>query len=723
MSAKYQVISTAGPTALEEQHTLVLECWCENTVEPAEEYDRRQQALMFLRTACNNWIRAVYQEEFNLAVSEDIGGALRTTGSYRYSAHSSGSDIDVVIIAPERMTMAHFTGRLPGMLRAHPQVTDMVVIAEARVPLVSMKIYGIDFDLSFGAIGRARVAQDIKLDDDRLLIGLTPQSTKAVNAVRVAEFLITSVPVVATFRQVLRFVKAWAKARGIYSFKIGFPSGIGWAVLCAKICQLYPNQNAAGAVFHFFSFYATWFKRAPTATQPNGAIFLTEKIKPAVDLRAQGVERSWNPQENMKDSRALFPVLTPAYPYQDACDNVSMSTLGVLCDEFARANDVVRALKESTAAGCKALAEQLAKTLETKRAVENECANPGEAAERGKDVMKGASFGLLWETLLQRYPFFASFTHFVRVTLQATNAKEFRPWVEIMETKIQSLWKEYRDNKGCALENWSHWLRIRPISSTFEDPAQADALAKAKKEMLLLQQQQQQQQQFGGGGGEESSATAAASGSGSGSSANPSTGEQSQQVFTAYIFVGIELLPGAKLATAANPNDGINFNRVITAFVELSKKTQARIPSALQPTVDIVRREALPGWLPGINDAPVQSVAAQQQNQNQNQQQQQNQNQPAQAQQQQQQQTQNPPTAVRRDREAPATAAAAVTGARPDNEAEIAERARQQRLAAQQQAQAQAQAQAQQQQAEREAQLKKRQQEREEMESLMGFDF
>lgn len=595
-------MSMEGPTELEKKHSSVLELWCENTVEPEEEFHRRRQALVLLGSVCRSWIQKTYVEEFGFRPDDEVGGIIRTTGSFRYNAHSSGSDIDVVLIAPDRLTIDHFIRTLPPVLRGISAVTDIVVIAEARVPIISMKILGIDFDLLFGSVNKPRVPEEIKLLDDSILIGLTPQSTKAVNGARVAEILIKSVPDVAVFRQVLRFVKSWAKARGIYSFKIGFPSGIGWAILSARICQCYPKKDPAGTLFHFFSFYTQWWSKHPTLQQPNRAIFLTPSATPPVDYRREGVEKSWNPRETAKDARALFPVLTPAYPYQDACDNVSNTTLGVLCDEFARGNEVIRSLKESTASECAELKTRLAKMLEVKRAAENECTVPGEAAERGKDAMKGASFGTLWETLLEPFPLFSSFTHFIRITLATTNPREFRPWVEIMETKISNLWREARHNKGCALENWYPNLQIRPISKTYEDPAQAALVERAKAQLDQMQQQLQQQ---GGGGGSDNSNSAASSSSSSNANFN---NQMQQQVFTAFVFIGLKLLPGAKVATAANP-DGINFERSKQAFIERCRETLVKMPSALLPTVDIVRRDALPSWLPGVNAPPAPGSA------------------------------------------------------------------------------------------------------------------
>ena len=43
---------------------------------------------------------------------------------------------------------------------------------------------------------------------------------------------------------------------------MGFPGGVAWAMLTARVCQLYPNEIAAGIVSRFFHVYYQWYARS-----------------------------------------------------------------------------------------------------------------------------------------------------------------------------------------------------------------------------------------------------------------------------------------------------------------------------------------------------------------------------------------------------------------------------------------------------------------------------
>ncbi len=104
---------------------------------------------------------------------------------------------------------------------------------------------------------------------------------------------------------------------------MGYLGGVSWAILVARVCQLYPNATPNILLHRFFRFYSMWKWPAP--------ILLT----PIVSDSPLGLE-VWNAQTNLRDSFDLMPIITPAYPAINSTYNVSISTKRVLEAEFAR---------------------------------------------------------------------------------------------------------------------------------------------------------------------------------------------------------------------------------------------------------------------------------------------------------------------------------------------------------------------------------------------------
>jgi poly(A) polymerase len=123
----------------------------------------------------------------------------------------------------------------------------------------------------------------------------------AINGARVIECMLQLVPSVAVFRVAVRLVKHWAQSRGVYGNVLGFPGGVAYAIMVARICQLYPNAAPSLVAARFFSIYARWRWPTPVLLCPLGE-------SPGAMLRV------WNPAANPKDRRDLMPVVTPAYP-------------------------------------------------------------------------------------------------------------------------------------------------------------------------------------------------------------------------------------------------------------------------------------------------------------------------------------------------------------------------------------------------------------------------
>lgn len=60
---------------------------------------------------------------------------------------------------------------------------------------------------------------------------------------------------------------SFIKGRAVYSNVMGFLGGVVWAILVARICQLYPNECAGGIISKFFIILQHWYAVASDTSQ------------------------------------------------------------------------------------------------------------------------------------------------------------------------------------------------------------------------------------------------------------------------------------------------------------------------------------------------------------------------------------------------------------------------------------------------------------------------
>eukprot|EP00971_Amphidinium_carterae_P118826 2353956-Amphidinium_carterae.1 len=132
-----------------------------------------------------------------------------------------------------------------------------------------MKLSDVDIDLLFGRVCLQQVPEHLEnLSDDNLLRNLDDGMVRSLNGCRVADQILALVPDPVTYKDTLRLVKLWAKRRSIYSNVLGFFGGITWAILVARVCQLFPHFCAAALVKRFFRVYDRWNWKAPVLLCP-----------------------------------------------------------------------------------------------------------------------------------------------------------------------------------------------------------------------------------------------------------------------------------------------------------------------------------------------------------------------------------------------------------------------------------------------------------------------
>ena len=235
------------------------------------------------------------------------------------------SDIDTLVVAPKHVTRENFFTEFKELLSKQSQVTDIAGIPEAHVPILNFKYEGVEIDLSFASLHMTKIPPDLELTDD-VLNGLDDPTIKSINGTRVANQMLKLVPNPAVFKHALRAIKLWASSKAVNQNKVGFLGGVAWAILVARICQLYPTAVSAVIVAKFFRILSSW--PWPQPVQLN-------------QIEDHRVLKVWNPKIYNQDRGHRMPIITPAYPAMCATHNVTESTKIVIMKEMQKAADIV----------------------------------------------------------------------------------------------------------------------------------------------------------------------------------------------------------------------------------------------------------------------------------------------------------------------------------------------------------------------------------------------
>ncbi|TKS77900.1 Poly(A) polymerase gamma [Collichthys lucidus] len=293
------------------------------TVENNSEQLHREKVVKNVESLYKEWLTEMC-EAMNVPeiVTAKVGGKVYPFGSYHLGVHSKGADIDALCVGPGFIQRDDFFTSFFEKLRSQKEVKDIRAIQDAYVPVIKMTFDGIEMDLVFAQLPRRSITDHLNLLDDSWFNGIDQRCARSLNGYRVSEEILRQVPNVENFQMALRAIKLWAKRRKIYSNSLGFLGGVSWAIMVARICQLYPNAAPSTLVKKFFLIYARWNWPVPIV------------LKKVQDC---GYKLPfWNPIVNRSDRLDLMPIITPAYPQQNTSFNVCPSTFTVMKEEIAR---------------------------------------------------------------------------------------------------------------------------------------------------------------------------------------------------------------------------------------------------------------------------------------------------------------------------------------------------------------------------------------------------
>lgn len=471
-------ISLAQPTASDLLQSQKLADFTRGLTESADSAENRKRVLALLEGLLKQWSKAV-SERHGLTDPAAASCRYLTFGSYFLGSHAPDDDIDTLCLGPPHASRQEFFEDFVEMLRREPAISEMQAILETYVPHIKLTCLGVQIDILYAQLvpvpregGAPGTVDDVDIREDSALIGIDEKSVLSLNGHRVGMELLDLVPDADVFREALRCIKYWARRRGIYGNILGFPGGVAYAILVARVCQLYPRAAPSTILSRFFRWYSGWKfvpcnglllcpirEHNPTAAGADGvpALGRTNSRDPSIPSGRGMTPRDtplglkvWSPKHYPADRLDLMPIITPAYPSMNCTYNASETTRKLFKEELERANLIARDIDKAAAAAAAAAGP----TSPTSRQV------------RDRDGAKPVG----WSELFAPYKLFRDrkYRYFLRITIIGTGPDEYRQWFGWVESKLRFLVLKLEQ---CAAESQIPGLAmdefVRPFPNVF----------------------------------------------------------------------------------------------------------------------------------------------------------------------------------------------------------------------------------------------------------------
>jgi hypothetical protein len=346
--------------------------------------------------------------------AEVVGGLhlfrMFVSGSYRLGIHSEDTDIDVVFVvagAPH-LTRSWVFNALVGALQRADGVADLQPVPQARVPVIGVVLDGQEFDIMTCHMAAGREAgagpsapppplpsRDALLTTYTWLNGLDEASILSFSGPRVTEMLLALVPAMEAYLVALRYLRVWAKRRGIYSNRSGYLGGINLALFACFVAQKHPGAGAALLVTKVFETFARWkwARENPVALEDTtGAT--AGPCPPWLQALDWATTSGRAHPGAGGGAQEAMTLLTPCFPRTNSLFTTSTFSRRVMAREL----------------------------------------------ERGAGLLASASTSpTVWEIVAAPHVLFATCPRFLRVRILADDSPRGRTWQGYMESQVRHL--------------------------------------------------------------------------------------------------------------------------------------------------------------------------------------------------------------------------------------------------------------------------------------------
>lgn len=185
-------------------------------------------------------------------------------GSYGLGVWTSSSDMDVLCIGPFSSS-TFFSLATQRLRKAEDEGVRILRKVKANSgTMLELDIQGIKMDLQY--CPATTIAENwphvLRAPPTDPVWTLPMQTLSKLKAIRDLDYLRRSIPDLAKFRVAYRFIKTWAKSRGIFSARFGYLGGIQISILLVRVHKLLARDNLSASVpeilFAFFRHYANF---------------------------------------------------------------------------------------------------------------------------------------------------------------------------------------------------------------------------------------------------------------------------------------------------------------------------------------------------------------------------------------------------------------------------------------------------------------------------------
>ncbi|KAL4503888.1 hypothetical protein ABPG72_022518 [Tetrahymena utriculariae] len=285
----------------------------------------KQKFVDELQEIVTKWSTELAQQILGVSAEESkqYAAKLLTFGSSILGVSSKKGDIDMVCTCPNFIKRnPHFEEELCQILLNNEHVKQLSNIRTAKVPIITFQYKEQDIDISFAQLQLPQLPPTIEeyVSDD-LLINMEERDILSLSGRRCNQAIVRSIPNLQNFQITCRFIKLWAQSKGIYENSIGFLGGISWAILVAKICQMFPNYEANQLLDEFFYYYSNW-------DFSNVHVLLNDY---------------YNQRTPKQRAITLYMnVMTACYPEYNSTERVKEITLFIIKQRLHEANELIQ---------------------------------------------------------------------------------------------------------------------------------------------------------------------------------------------------------------------------------------------------------------------------------------------------------------------------------------------------------------------------------------------